>query len=143
MIIKKIKGRSNNKGFYCICKCDYCEKEFKRDYFEVTKVKHHFCNSKCRKEWMTGKNNPNWNGGRKKRSDGYICVLKPDHPNCNGKGYIREHRIVMEKYLGRYLTKEEIVHHKNGVVNDNNIENLMLFANDIEHIKYHRNLKKG
>jgi len=84
-----------------------------------------------------GKDAHGWKGGRCKRSDGYIEIWQPHHPFPNRKGYVLEHRLIMEKHLGRFLTKDEIVHHKNRVRDDNRIENLKLFPNTSEHSKYH------
>ena len=90
-----------------------------------------------------------WKGG-KTTNRGYILILKPTHPNCNKMGYVFEHRLVMEKHLGRYLTPEEIVHHKGTKypiesienIQDNRIENLRLFSGAGEHKKYHLKLRR-
>lgn len=70
-----------------------------------------------------------WGGGRMKARGGYVKVLCPDHPFADKRGYIMEHRLVMEKKLGRYLMPWEIVHHKEGVPKDDNRpENLELVS---------------
>jgi len=74
---------------------------------------------------MTGKNNPRWKGGKIITPQGYIRIRKVNHP-FNDSGYVLEHRLIMEKKLGRYLKKYELVHHKNGIKDDNRIENLIL-----------------
>lgn len=69
-------------------------------------------------------------------SEGYVMSYCPQNPNATPKGYILEHRLVMEKKLGRYLEPEEVVHHINRIKNDNRIENLSLFKNHSEHLIY-------
>ena len=57
----------------------------------------------------------------RKVHDGYVSISMVD-------GESKEHRIVMERHLGRKLQKGESVHHKNGVRGDNRIENLELWV---------------
>jgi HNH endonuclease len=82
----------------------------------------------------SGDKNPAWKGGRFTTKLGYVNILIPDHPNANHKGYVREHRLVMEKHLGRYLTEDEVVHHKDGNPSNNNINNLELYSKNSEHM---------
>lgn len=65
----------------------------------------------------------NWKSGRRTTPRGYVYLCKPEHPN-NIYGVVYEHRIVMEEKLGRYLLTNELVHHLNGIKDDNRIENL-------------------
>lgn len=67
----------------------------------------------------------NWKGGRLFHK-GYILVHAPDHPNAEKRGYIPEHRLVMSKHLNRPLKPWEMVHHINGIRDDNRLENLKL-----------------
>lgn len=76
---------------------------------------------------------PNWKGGKNIDKSGYVLIYNPNHQFSNALGYIREHRLIAEKCLGRNLTKREVIHHINGVKNDNRPENLYLFKSDKEH----------
>lgn len=85
---------------------------------------------------MVGDGNPNFKDGQYVDDKGYIRVLSPDHPYKN-KGYIYQHRLVMEAYLGRYLQPWEVVHHINEIKLDNRIENFFLTTSK-EHTVLHR-----
>ena len=86
-------------------------------------------------------NHNHWNGGRS-ISNGYVYIFCPDHPFANQRGYVAEHRLVMEAHVGRVLLPTEVVHHVNGTKDDNRIENLMLFSSTNEHTIHHAERKK-
>ena len=62
----------------------------------------------------------------------YVWVYLPEHPNAMSNGYIYEHRLVMERYLGRYLRDGEQVQHTDGNPHNNSIANLELWIQDPE-----------
>ncbi len=69
--------------------------------------------------------------------NGYPVVYMPSHPRAKSNGYVREHILVAEKYLNRPLYKDEVVHHINENKADNRPQNLMVFKNQKDHMKYH------
>lgn len=78
----------------------------------------------------------------RKELAGYILVRAPKgHPGARNDGSIYEHRLVMEEHLGRILYPEEVVHHVNGVRDDNRIENLQLRRGRKEHGRGHERIE--
>lgn len=127
-------------------KCVMCGKEFTCDKSAANSRKT--CSRDCRNKLYTyiyvGEKAAGYKTGRTKNL-GYVFILVRNHPHANrrlrsGSGYVAEHRLVMEKKLGRYLTPEETVHHINEIKTDNRIENLMLFPSKAAHRKHHQKL---
>ena len=83
--------------------------------------------------------NPNWKGGVIYER-GYRLIFIPEYNTNTSCSYEYEHRLIMEKHLGRKLKSTEIIHHINGIRDDNRIENLMLFKSNSEHRDFHANL---
>lgn len=73
-----------------------------------------------------GADRSGWKGGRRIDKNGYVNVIHRESPESAGGRYNLEHRVVMSGHLGRPLLNSEHVHHKNGVRDDNRIENLEL-----------------
>ncbi len=52
-----------------------------------------------------------------------------------------EHRFVVEKAIGRKLTRDEVVHHKNGIKSDNRLDNLEVLSRG-EHTTLHNGVSR-
>lgn len=82
----------------------------------------------------------NWKGGRIKigtKARPYIKLHWPDHHEADYRGYVMEHRVVMEEKLGRPLERTEKVHHMNNDSTDNRPENLEVYKTQKEHFRRH------
>jgi len=124
--IEEVKENNTNSNL-CACGCGQpCKKRFKQGHY----LKYYL------------KNNKHYNnkGCKIKNPDGYIMVYCPNHPSVSkSTHYIMEHRLVMEKHIGRYLTDNEEIHHINGNKQDNRIENLELLTKS-EHTIHHNKI---
>lgn len=93
------------------------------------------------KDVRGGEKHHNWKGGRVPIGI-YILIYQPTHPYKTQLGYVLEHRLVMEKAIGRYLKPKERVHHIDFDGNNNVIDNLHLFPDIKDHQNYHRFLRR-
>ena len=72
------------------------------------------------------------------KCQGYIMRKVKDHPFANKRGYVQEHRLVMEEKLGRFLKpQQEFVHHIDQDRSNNVISNLQLQGSQNWHAKGH------
>lgn len=130
-----ISKKQRTKAGMFICK--ECGKIFPRIKSCIKNPADCFCTRKCanaetareHKISRLGDKNVNWKGGRRLDAKGYVVVVKRDHPfSDKHHGLIKEHRLIMENIIGRFLRPEETVHHKNGIKSDNRPENLELWS---------------
>ena len=83
-----------------------------------------------------GEQSLSWKGGKTKRH-GYVFIMKREHPFCNRYGYVQEHRVVYEEYHKCCLLSWVDVHHKDGIKDNNTIENLQILPHG-EHSRISR-----
>lgn len=80
-----------------------------------------------------GDQHPDWKGGRYKLGR-YWYVWAKGHPNATKTGYVAEHRLLMSEKIGRPLAPGEVVHHRDGNPENNDLANLELFLTNGAHL---------
>jgi hypothetical protein len=127
--------KGTETGYKSECKRIWlaCEKCGKPRWTEYIVRKHQprnkicaLCQSKvaAKKRDFNGENNPRWNNGMRTDRDGYVFLYRPAHPKADSNGYVRRSWLILEEFLGRSILKGAIVHHVNGIKNDDRPENL-------------------
>jgi len=121
--------------------CPQCGKVFDVKFYPSKGYhvyKQIYCSKSCSAKRRTGENAAHWKGGKatvRDKGRTYILLRIPGHPMATAQGYVREHRLIMAKKLGRILKKDEIVHHRESY---KNIEtNLALCNGNPGHAKQH------
>jgi hypothetical protein len=71
-------------------------------------------------------------------NNGYAFVKAPGHPEANKCGLVREHILIAELVLGKFLPIAAIVHHINGKREDNRNCNLVVCHDISYHILIHK-----
>lgn len=115
--------------------CKLCFREYyknNKDTISLKKAKHRK-NSKDKiiKDRENIKEYSSYNlevTGRTITREGYSSLTIPNHPYRASGNRVFEHRHVIEQHLGRFLLLHENVHHKNGIKDDNRLENLELWS---------------
>lgn len=83
---------------------------------------------------IVGKKHPQYNGGKKKHADGYAYVLQPYADRT--QRYVLEHRLVMN------CPADKIVHHCDGVKDNNEVSNLVVMSTE-QHSALHAAMGSG
>lgn len=127
--------------------CKQCAKRFRTYPSKVKLGRGIYCSKVCSNmntliipgqrlsentEFKKGEKHP-WHKGHtfirsRKGCNPYRLIYSPDHPNKDSRGYVREHRLIVEKHIKRYLHKDEIVHHVDGNTLNNDITNLQVMS---------------
>lgn len=132
--------------------CEVCATEFKTYPSKLRQGRGKYCSRKCsdkvtlirsdrliggKTQFVKGQKAHNFKGWRlhKSRKNGrvYKEIFMPDHPRATKAGYIKEHRLVMEKVLGRLLEPDEIVDHINRFETLNNDPSNLRVMKKVEH----------
>lgn len=138
--IKVIKIGKQFKLGFCACGCgaEIPIRDKYHGYMRTFVHNHHQKGemNSIHKRDISGEKCIFWRGGKRTTMQGYIQILKKDHPRATKGGYIYEHRLVYEQHHNVCLLSWTEIDHINGIKDDNRIENLRAMSKS-EHMRRH------
>ena len=163
---KTDKSKNPNKYLYVTYvrrKCSTCKKEvmknidtYRRKNFKPVTGKcmfgrpqRSFCSDECRAIGISETNHYMHDFDKEyiRKKDGYVMLKRYDHPNRNNQNLVPRARLVVEKYIDRYLTPflngvGELIHHINMDKHDDIYENLLICDGASIHQELHGTYNK-
>ena len=127
-----------NRRFGTLQKCAVCEK--KCFVLTVPRLvgKLRCCSQVCRIKALNSLSRFKL----QRKINKYVYILAPNHPHTTSGGYVTEHRLIVERALGRLLTYDEKVHHINLDKLDNRNSNLLVCSGSYHHLIHYRMQQK-
>lgn len=124
--------------YYELKQCAVCQSDCLQESGNAKRAARAICSMKCKKAMQS--NSIGQTKRKRGRFGGPVLFYLPDHPAAK-KGFVYEHRLVVEKAIGRYLRRDEYVHHIDCDQANNAIENLVVLT-DAGHKKAHASIVK-
>lgn len=129
------RGKAANR-YFIEKPCHVCGALMLADASNARRSKVSVCSRDCKNAYMSKPD-----GATKRKTGGHILEKSSGHPFAR-KGFVPQHRLVVERHIGRVLNEKERVHHINCIPDDNRIENLFVCENPSVHTRAHNSLNE-
>lgn len=110
--------------------CEICQTKemIPSVYLRRKIIKGRLSGSRCQSCHYNKERSTRWKGGKTKAGEYVSILVESTEKGQHKTKYALEHRVIMERLIGRPLYPYENVHHLNGIKTDNRPENLELWV---------------